>query len=117
MRESLRERSEFDFLSYADLLWRVLESAHVPGIAKHDSAYRVVNDGTTYDFSQAPHQLRVVANEAFFYLIHNGMAVPGPATHVRGFGDKNRYYMTARGLAWASGVEPLPGFRWLHEAA
>jgi hypothetical protein len=106
VRESLRGRSEFSFDNYIDVLWQVLEKTDVPGIEK-TSPLRGYT-GTSYDFVQAPHQLRVVATEAFYYLIHNGFAVPGAPTNTPGFPSQGRYFMTSRGQSWVSSAEPMP---------
>jgi hypothetical protein len=107
VRESLREHSEFTFDNYIDRLWQVLEKASVPGIVRHQ-AVRVPYTGTTYDSSQASYQLRYVATEAFFYLIHNGLVMPGPSTNTPGFPQAGRFYLTSRGTAWAANTEPPP---------
>src|SRR5256885_12147940 len=106
VREALRQRGEFTFDGFVDGLWRVLESAGVPGIVRQPPERGYT--GTTYDFAQASNQLRFVATEAFHYLIYNGFAHPGAPTHISGFRDQGRFYMTPRGTAWATTIEPIP---------
>ena len=106
VRETLRGRGEYSFDNFIDGLWPFLGKAGVPGIEKHPPTRGY--SGTTYDFSQAPHQLRVAATEAFFYLIHSGFVIPGAPTNMAGFPNPGRFYLTARGIAWASSTEPMP---------
>ncbi len=106
VRESLRSRGEFNFDNFVDELWPILARAGVTGIERHPPTRGYT--GTTYDFSQAPYQLRVLATEAFYWLIYNGFVIPGAPTNTQGFPQQGRFYLTVRGTAWASGTEPLP---------
>lgn len=106
VRESLRERGNFSFDGFVDGLWPVLGNAGVSGIEKHPPTRGY--SGTTYDWSQAANQLRVVTCESFYYLIQNGFVIPGAPTNQPGFPDKGRFYLTTRGIAWAASVEPPP---------
>jgi hypothetical protein len=106
VRESLRGRSNFSFENYIDGLWRVFETVGVLGIEKNSPLAGY--SGTTYNFSQAPNQLRVSAAEALFYLIHSGFIIPGVPTTAPGFPKVGTFYVTSRGLDWASGIQPLP---------
>jgi hypothetical protein len=114
VRESLRGRSDFNFDSYTDALGAVLERIGVRGIEKNSSL--AGHGGTTYNWSQAPPPLPSAATEAFFYLIHNGFVIPGAPTRAPGFpkvgtagsAGGDAFYITPRGLHWASSIQPLP---------
>lgn len=106
VRESLRSRGNFGFDGYVDGLWSVLEKVGVPKIEKRSTLAGYT--GTNFDFSQAPYDLRVVATEAFYYLIRTGLVMPGAPTNRPGFPTQGTFYITARGLSWAVGDEPVP---------
>jgi hypothetical protein len=106
VRESLRGRGNFNFDHFIDGLWTVLEKTGVPGIVRHPP-HRGYS-GTAFDSTQAPHQLRAVAAESFYYLIQNGFVIPGPPTNNPGFPAPGMLYLTSSGLAWAASAEPLP---------
>lgn len=106
VRESLRGRGNYSFDNFIDGLWPFLASAGVPGIEKYPP-HRGYS-GTTYDFAQAPPEVRNVATEAFYYLIHAGLVIPGAPTNAQGFPQQGRYYLTARGTAWADNSGPVP---------
>ena len=106
VRESLRGRSNFSFDQYADGLWAILEKAHVPGVQKRAPSAGFT--GFNYDFAQTSPQLRDLATEAFFYLVHNGFIVPDAPSSSSLFRGSAPYRVSARGLEWASGGDPLP---------
>jgi hypothetical protein len=106
VRESLRGRGNFHFDGFINGLWAALENAAVPGIAKIPP--HIGYSGMAYDVQQAPHQLRFVAAESFYYLIHNGFLIPGPPTNNPGFPDRGTFHLTPRGVVWAASAEPLP---------
>jgi hypothetical protein len=106
VRESLRGRGNFSFDEFMDSLWQVFENTSLLGIFRHQT-----NFGQTYDMSKSPATMRFAAQEAFFYLIQNGFVLPGAPSNMAansGFTPLGRFSMTARGVEWAAGTEPLP---------
>jgi hypothetical protein len=106
VRQSLQGRGNFSYDNFIWGLWPELEKAGVPGIVKTPPERMYSNQ--PYDYSQAPHQLRFVTAEAFYYLLHNGFIIPEPPQSLPGSLNQGRYVLTARGLEWAASVEPLP---------
>jgi hypothetical protein len=106
VRQSLRGRGNFSYDNFVWGLWPELEKAGVPGVVRTppDRMYLL----QPYDYSQAPHELRRVTTEAFYYLFHNGLTMPEPPQNLPGHPSQATYHLTPRGLGWAAGVEPLP---------
>ena len=106
VRQSLKGVGNFDYRNYVQGLWNVLEKAQVPGVVR--AAPFQPHLGQTFLFDQAPHDLRTVATEAFFYLFHHGYITPEPSNNFLNHPNFNRYYITKRGLEWFNDVEPFP---------
>jgi hypothetical protein len=106
VRQALRGVSNLEYRNYIDSLWAVLEKAHVPGIVR--TPLEQMYTGQVFRFDHAPHELQLVATEAFFYLLHNGYITPAPPDGVLNHPAFNRYYVTERGRAWFNGGEPFP---------
>lgn len=105
VRQSLQGRSNLSFEGYVDGLLSVLDGAGLEGIEKRSP---VAGRSTIYNFSAAPYGLLFAATEAFHYLVRAGLVMPGAPTNRPGFPTQGTFYITARGLSWAAGDEPVP---------
>ena len=107
VRQSLRGVSNFSYDNFVTIVWTELERIGIPGIARTP----VERSSTLqkYEYSKAPHALRVATSEAFYYLLHNGFTTPEPPQDLPANPHHQvRYMLTQRGVVWASGVDPLP---------
>ncbi len=106
VRQSLRGRGNFPYDNFVWGLWAQFEKAGVPGIVRVPPERNF--SGQLYDYAQAPHELRRVTTEAFYYLFHQGFTMPEPPGNLPGHPSQVTYHLTPSGLAWAADVEPLP---------
>jgi hypothetical protein len=106
VRQSLRERGSFSYDGFVWGLWHELERVGVAGVSK--IPYERNYSNQPYDYAQAPHELRSVTTEAFYYLFHNGFTMPETPQSLPGHPSEVTYHLTPRGLTWAAGDEPLP---------
>jgi hypothetical protein len=79
VRQSLKGVGNSEYRNYVQGLWSAQEKAQVPGVVG-PTPYRP-HLGQVFLFDQAPHELRTVAIEAFFYLFHNGYTTPEPSNN------------------------------------
>lgn len=106
VRQSLRGVGNFEYRTYVQQLWAHLEGARVPGVTRATPLQMQLGQVFLYD--QAPHELRLLATEAFFYLFHNGYITLGPFDSLANLPSFNRYYVTKSGEKWFNGAEPFP---------
>ncbi len=106
VRQALRGTGDLEYKNYLYALWAVLEKAQVPGIVR--TPPEQMYSGQAFRFDQAPHDLQLLATEAFFYLFHNGYITPGPPDAYLNHPVLHRYYVTESGRAWFNGAEPFP---------
>src|SRR6202022_1516866 len=84
-----------------------LERLNISGIARTPPERSYILQ--KYEYSKAPHQLRLATSEAFYYLLHNGLTPLEPPQDLPANPHHQvRYLLTQRGVSWASGVDPLP---------
>ncbi len=106
VRQSLKATSNFEYRNFVQQLWTELEKVQVPGIVRTPPLQ--MHSGQVFLYDQAPHDLRVLTTEAFFYLFHNGFITPAPPDGYLNHPNFHRYYVTQRGMEWFKGGEPLP---------
>src|SRR5579872_4905240 len=106
VRQSLKETSNFEYRIFVQQLWTELERAKVLGITK--TAPLQMHSGQVFQYDQAPHELRVLTAEAFFYLFHNGFICPAPSDGYLNHPTFHMYYVTQRGTEWFKGRDPMP---------
>jgi hypothetical protein len=107
---NVKAGEKLTYEKFVENLWSQLNAAGVPG-AKPHSPIEVLNTrNQLYAYGSAPAELVAVSNEAFFHVFTRGYIVPmgtviyHPMNHPM-FID---YTLTPRGIAWASGDDPLP---------
>jgi hypothetical protein len=106
VRESLRERGNFNFEEFIDGLWAVLERVNVKSIEKY--SIHQSHAGRRYNYDAAHPDIQMAATEAFYYLEQNRFTLrPAPNSNMA-FLPHGRYVITARGQDWANGIDPLP---------
>ncbi|MFZ0705346.1 MAG: hypothetical protein WAM71_07065 [Candidatus Korobacteraceae bacterium] len=106
VRQSLKATTNFEYRSFVQQLWTELEKAQVPGIGR--TPLLQMQSGQVFQYDQAPHELRVLTTEAFFYLFHNGFITPAPPDRYLNHPNFHTYCVTQRGMEWFKGGEPLP---------
>lgn len=106
VRQSLKATSNFEYRNFVQQLWTELEKAQVPGIVR--TPPHQAHSGQVFQYHQAPHDLRILIPEAFFYLFHNGYITPAPPDGYLEHPKFHRYCVTQRGMEWFGGGEPLP---------
>jgi hypothetical protein len=106
VRQALKATSNFEYRNFVQQLWAELEKAQVKGIVRTPPLQ--IYSGQIFQYDQAPHELRVLTTEAFFYLFHSGFITPAPPDGYLNPPAFHRYYVTQRGVEWFKGGEPLP---------
>jgi hypothetical protein len=106
VRKSIRGHSTCSYDNFIWRLWEVLERAGVPGIVKTppEKAHTL----QPYVYTEAHHQLRFAAADAFSYMLQNGFIIPEPPNAPPLNLNQHMYAVTPRGSIWAADVEPLP---------
>jgi hypothetical protein len=103
VRQAMKPMGNLDYRTFYANLWMELEKAQVPGVVRPQFPAQ-----EAFEYNQASHELRAVANEAFFYLFRNGYMTPEPSGGPLNHPNFNRYTITKRGSEWFSGSEPFP---------
>ena len=106
VRTALKSANTFEYRTYVSALWSALEAAQIPGVIRippHQSF-----SGQVFQYDQAPHELRQVTTEAFFYLFHKGYITPDCPDSSLNPPRLHLFNVTPRGQEWFSGSEPYP---------
>jgi hypothetical protein len=100
------------FVDYANDVWTVLESAKNPDVYRNPPSRGF--DASLFEFGRSPRDLKLVATEAFNYLVSAGLLMAIPDGHSGGFFTvpgsyaMEGFFVTERGANWAAAVEPVP---------
>jgi len=103
-RAAIRHTSNFSPEQFTTLMFEELEKVGAPGVSRN-----APTGVGKYNFSdlQVPRALKYAIVEIFWHLEHRGFILPEPQSFPQAF-NRGFYWKTARGTAWANGIEPLP---------
>jgi hypothetical protein len=104
IRNEVKVRGNFEYRIFAQQVWCGLEKHNVEGVAR--TPPHLAHLGQV--FQPILLALQNAAAEAFWFLARCGYISPVPRDDHSGNLDLYRYNVTARGLTWFDGGEPLP---------
>ena len=106
VRKVIKDSGNLKYDTFMQNLWMRLEQT---GVVKRLDQHQQMVLRRTFDFGNDPHDLRLAANEAFFYLVRNGYIVPQVSSDFPlNQPPRHTYDVTSRGKEWANGDDPLP---------
>ena len=107
VRASFKEQNgDLSAKVFFQRLWSKLEAIKDPGVVKPSQLQGYHSQ--PYLYEQAPHELQVVAHQAFSHLLHAGYVYPKLTGDYQNFARSEWYCWTERGLQWMRGADPIP---------